>query len=73
MNINDQIKSAIKRSISHNEVATVEVRDLSAAAAEVSVIADDYDSCEGIERGNVSGTDIWGNVDGEDFRLFLRN
>jgi hypothetical protein len=73
MTINDQIKSAIKRSISHNEVVTMEVDDLSEAAIEVSVIADDCDSCDGIERGDVIGTDIWGNVDGEDFRLFLRN
>lgn len=72
MSTNDKINEAIKRSISHNEIVTVEVDDLSEAAIEVSVISDDCDSCEGIERGEVTGTDIWGNVDGEDFRLFLR-
>ena len=72
MNTNEQIKSAIARSISHDEVVTVQVDDIAAAAIEVSVISNDCDSCEGVERGEITGTDIWGDVDGSDFRLFLR-
>ena len=72
MSINEQIKSAIDRSIRHNEIVTVEVDDIAVAALEVSVQADDCDSCEGVERGDTTGTDIWGDVDGADFRLFIR-
>ena len=70
--MNSEIKIAIARSQSHNEIVTVEVDDIAAAAIEVSTIADDCDSCSGVDRGDVTGTDIWGDVDGSDFRLFLR-
>lgn len=65
------IKQAIDRSISHTEIVRVDVLDMAAAEVEVSTIADECDSCSGVERGDTTGTDIWGTVDGSDFRLFL--
>jgi RNA-binding protein YhbY len=62
------IKEAIERSISHNETVKVEVgsTEMADAITEVTSIADDcdYSSVDG-------GMDIWGDLDGESFRLRL--
>ena len=67
-----EIKSAIERSQSHNEIVRLEVDDIDEAVSEVESIADECDYCSGVELGSVTGTDIWGTLDGSDFRLFLQ-
>jgi len=62
-----EIKPAIERSISHNETVTVEVNDLQIAYDCVCLDSDDCDSA----RSNDGSLDVWGELDGEDFRLRL--
>ena len=68
-----KIKSAIARSISHNEIVIVKVDDIAAALATVDVAAAEYDHT-GLDSGD-SGErreDVWGTTgDGSEFRLLL--
>lgn len=68
-----KIKSAIARSISHDEIVAVEVDDIAAALAAVDVAAAEYDHT-GLNSGD-SGEcreDVWGTTeDGSEFRLIL--
>lgn len=70
--ITAEIENAIARSISHNEIVTVEVEDIDEATSEVNAIADECEWVSGVEQGSVTGTDIWGALNGDDFRLFIR-
>jgi hypothetical protein len=61
------IISAIKRSISHNEI--VNIRDASPMMT-VDWIADIYDEVDSASESDGS-RDVWGKRDGEDFRIKL--
>ena len=67
MKIMADITTAIERSISHNETVEVEVNDLERAYAEVVWATDECDSV----ALNAESLDVWGELDGEDFRLRL--
>lgn len=61
------IKDAITRSVSHNEIVKVTVKDIPAALAEVNAHSEDYDHTDANE-----GEDVWGSVEsGAEFRLLL--
>ena len=67
------IASAIARSVSHNEIARVDVENLDDGLRAVSEIAD-VDDCAELDDTS-SGTryiDVWGKTyDGDEFRLYL--
>lgn len=60
-----ETESAIARSISHNEMVQVEVEDPAQLVDWISENYSDVDSC----RENDGSLDVWGNREGEDFRL----
>lgn len=60
------IATAIRQSIAQSEIVRLTVDDIAAAAAEVSAQADD---CVGAQSD--IGLEIWGDVDGADFRLLI--
>ena len=69
--MNTAIKSAIARSISHNEIVRVIVSDISAGLAEVNTACEDYDHAAETpgENGELR-EDVWGiTEDGSEFRL----
>ena len=68
-----KIKSAIARSISHNEIVAVEVDDIAAALAAVNNVAAEYDSAwETHGQNGERREDVWGTTeDGSEFRLLL--
>ena len=67
-----EIKPAIARSISHNEIVTLQVADPKEVLGEI-------DNDENVteldwandERGSGKGLDVWGKRLGGDFRLFI--
>ena len=66
MKIEMNIKDAINRSISHNEIVRVDVANLAEALIEVSRLTDDYDNA--VE--NDGSADVWGTTEyGGDFRI----
>ena len=68
-----KIKSAIARSISHNEIVAVKVDDIAAALAAVDNVAAEYDHT-GLDSGENGERreDVWGTTeDGSEFRLIL--
>jgi hypothetical protein len=69
--MNTEIKSAIARSISHNEIVRVIVADIPTALAEVNTACEDFDHAE--ENPGENGErreDVWGTIeDGSEFRL----
>lgn len=69
--MNTAIKSAIERSISHNEIVRVIVSDIPSALAEVNAACEDYGHAEENpgEKGELR-EDVWGTTeDGSEFRL----
>jgi len=63
-----EIEKAIRRSISHNEKVSVQIdADIKDAFFVVVNLADDYDSA----REGDGTYDVWGELDGEGFRLNL--
>jgi len=74
MNINDQIKSAIKRSIRHNEIVKVDVewpRDSRSAENTIIDILDDIDGIDEPDavQENDGSYDVWGELNGAHFRI----
>ena len=62
------IEKAIRRSISHNEKVSVKIdADIKDAFFVVVNVVDEYDSA----RENDGSYDVWGELDGEGFRLNL--
>ena len=68
-----KIKSAIARSISHNEIIAVKVDDIAAALAAVDIAAAEYESEEKTHsRNGKCRKNVWGTTeDGSEFRLVL--
>jgi hypothetical protein len=68
-----EIKPAISRSVSHTEVVIVTVDDPKSALAQIDNDEDvtELDWVSGVEKGSMTGIDVWGKRLGEDFRLFL--
>lgn len=64
--LTEKLGQAITESRRTDKIVRVECYDVAWAAAEVAAMTDDADSCE-VEEG----TDIWGVLDGEDYRLML--
>jgi hypothetical protein len=67
MNIETTIESAITRSISHNEIVRVNVPDIQSARDAAELIADECDDA----RVNDGSLDVWGVLEGSDFRIRL--
>lgn len=68
----NEISNAISESIKRDRIVLVQVETISAGLAEVRDQADDVDSTS--ENPAEDGTlrqDVWGELDGEDFRLTL--
>lgn len=65
----DEIKSAIARSISHDERVTVNCEDTAAALESI----DNMESVEELDHAaeNDGSLDVWGVYQGNDFRLRL--
>jgi hypothetical protein len=60
------IKSAIARSVSHNEIVCVTVPEIAAALAEINAACEDYEHTDATE-----GEDVWGTTETGEFRLML--
>ena len=67
MTIETTIESAITRSISHNEIVRVNVPDIQSARDAAGLIADECDDA----RENDGSLDVWGVLNGSDFRIRL--
>ena len=68
MKTENNIASAIARSVSHTEIVRVTVTDVFAALADVADLAAEYDHTD-----SNAGEDVWGTTkDGSAFRLTLR-
>lgn len=65
MTIETTIESAITRSISHNEIVRVNVPDIQSARDAAGLIADECDDA----RENDGSLDVWGVLNGSDFRI----
>ena len=67
MTSENNIASAIARSVSHTESVRVEVAEIAAALSEVNAHCEDYDHTDAND-----GEDVWGTTeDGSEFRLML--
>ena len=66
MTSENNIASAIARSVSHTEIVRVEVAEIVAALAEVNAHCEEYDHTDANE-----GEDVWGNTESGEFRLLL--
>ena len=69
MTIETTIESAITRSISHNEIVRVNVPDIQSARDAAGLIADECDDA----RENDGSLDVWGVLNGSDFRIRIVN
>jgi hypothetical protein len=63
-----ELEAAIKRSVSHNEIALVICDDPAQLAYYIEAEYDETDHA----RENNGDIDVWGTVAGDDFRLRLR-
>jgi hypothetical protein len=68
------IKDAILRSISHNEIAKVEVEWPKDSRSAEETILDILDDIEGVDepdtaQENDGSYDVWGKLNGADFRI----
>jgi len=69
------IAGAIARSISHDEIVTVEVDDIETAYTDLLAddLADDADHVDYIDsERNVWVREVWATGDGDDWRVHLR-
>jgi len=67
--LTEEITEAIARSLSHDEKVSVDTStvDMADAFQIISNLVDDYDTC----RENNGSEDVYGEVDGDSFRLNL--
>lgn len=74
--IDTELKSAIARSISHDEIVAVECDDIRATLERIDN-DEDVTEIDSVETEDISGAergkyiDCWGKRLGDDFRLFL--
>ena len=67
MTTETNIESAIARSISHTEIVQVNVPDIRVARHTAGLIACECDDA----RENDGSLDVWGTLNGSDFRIRL--